>query len=266
MNKTYVSDLLQYLDSVAPFRLQESYDNSGLLTGSTRNEITGVMTSLDMTEEVIDEAIELNCNVVVAHHPIIFTGLKQVTGKTYVERIVIKAIKNDINLIAIHTNLDNVLQSGVNERIAKQLGLEELTILSPKLGENIGIGAGIIGNIPEALDTEQLLKLIKTKLQCSAIKYTHSYHDKYMRIAICGGSGSFLLDSAKHQKADCFITSDFKYHEFFDAENEIMICDIGHYETEQFTANLLQELIQEKFSTFAAHCTKAITNPVNYYF
>ncbi len=266
MDNIKVSDLLEFLDSIAPFRLQESYDNSGLLIGSEEAKISGVITALDMTEDVIDEAIEKQCNVVVAHHPIIFSGLKRITGKTYVERAVIKAIKNDINLIAIHTNLDNVLQSGVNERIAKRLGLTDLRILSPKEDKNTDIGSGIIGFLPEPVNKNELLRLIKTKLACTAIKYTHNNDDNYQKIAICGGSGSFLLDTAKKQKADCFITSDFKYHEFFDAENEIMICDIGHYETEQFTATLLQELIQEKFSTFAAHCTKAITNPVNYYF
>lgn len=266
---TTVQDLIAYLDEVAPFRYQESYDNAGLLVGDPNMQIAGVTTSLDMTEAVIDEAIANKHNVVVAHHPIIFSGLKTLTGKTYIERAVIKAIKNDIALVAIHTNLDHVYNNGVNEVICKKLKLSEIKILQAKEGivhtDGHGIGAGMIGVLPHPMTQEQLLAHIKENMATGCIKYTESSSKEYNKIAVCGGSGRFLLDKAVAAGAECFITSDFKYHEFFDANQEIMIADIGHYESEQYTIQLLQQLISNKFSNFASLSTKVITNPVNYY-
>ncbi len=260
-------DLIQYLHEIAPNQLQETYDNAGLIVGDAKTPITGVLVSLDATEKVIDEAIALGCNLVVSHHPIVFTGLKRFTGATYVERAVIKAIKHDIGLFAIHTNLDNVLDNGVNQRIAHQLGLEDLDILSPKpdvLYNEKKVGAGVIGRLASPMSSMDFLHYLKNRMELSTIKYTDLCKSHIEKVAICGGSGGFLLAAAKASEADIFITSDYKYHEFFDADGAIIIADIGHYESEQFTIQLLQELISQKFSNFAAHCTKIITNPVHY--
>lgn len=266
---TTIQDLMVYLDEVAPFRFQESYDNAGLLVGDPNMKISGVTTSLDMTEEVIDEAIANKHNVVVAHHPIIFSGLKTLTGKTYIERAVIKAIKNDIALIAIHTNLDHVYNHGVNELICKKLGLKEIKILQEKpdaeYPSGTPTGAGMVGLLPKSMSQTELLGHIKSQMLTGCIKYTESSNKEYKKIAVCGGAGRFLLDKAIAAGAECFISSDFKYHEFFDANGQIMIADIGHYESEQYTIQLLQQLISNKFSNFASLSTKAITNPVNYY-
>lgn len=262
-----VKQLLHFLNEVAPPQYQESYDNSGLLIGSTDLEIKGVLVCLDATEEVISEAISSDCNVVVAHHPILFSGLKKITGQSYIEKAIIKAIKNDIAIIAVHTNLDNMYFNGVNTKISEKLGLTETKILQPKtLNGQLAqhIGSGMIGHLKEEMSPEMFLLYLKEKMEVSCIKYT-PYVDKIKTVALCGGSGRFLLERAISAKADVFISSDFKYHEYFDANGKIMIADIGHYESEQYTIELLHGLITDNFSKFATHCTKVNTNPVNYY-
>ncbi len=260
---TKIQDVVDYLHGIAPNHLQESYDNAGLIVGVGNTPCTGVVTCLDSTEAVVDEAIALGCNMIVAHHPIVFGGLKRFTGRTYVERVVMKAIAHNIAIFAIHTNLDNVLQNGVNGKIAEKLGLSDVKILSPKCPEDTTIGSGIIGNIP-AMKEMNFLKHLKEVMEVNVVKYTTLTHNKVHKVAVCGGSGGFLLEAAVTAGADVFITSDYKYHEFFDANGRIVIADIGHYESEQFTINLLHDLITRKFRTFAAHCTKIVTNPVKY--
>jgi dinuclear metal center YbgI/SA1388 family protein len=255
--------MIGFLEEIAPLHLQESYDNAGLLTGSPDWEITGIMVALDTTEAVVADAIKKNCNLVVAHHPIIFSGLKSLTGKHYVERSIIQAIKNDIAIYAIHTNLDNVLQNGVNERIAQRLDLEEIRILVPK-SEDGNIGSGIIGSLKSPMKYPEFADYLKARMQVNTIRHTAFLDKEVQQIALCGGSGRFLLQHAIDQRADVFISADFKYHEFFEANEEITIMDIGHYESEQFTINLLYDLITRKFPNFAAHCTTVNTNPINY--
>ncbi|MEE9438389.1 MAG: Nif3-like dinuclear metal center hexameric protein [Saprospiraceae bacterium] len=264
---TKIKDVLNYLEEIAPFEYQENYDNAGLIVGDPYVECTGVITCLDSTEDVIQEAIDMGYNLVVAHHPIVFSGLKKFVGKTYVERVVIKAIKNDIAIIAIHTNLDNVIANGVNERIASRIGLKNILPLAIKkdVDQSDGpIGAGVIGELTSEIDEMDFLRYLKGVMGVNSIKYTKLLNTKIKKIAVCGGAGAFLLNDAINLKANVFITSDYKYHEFFDADNQIVIVDIGHYESEQYTIDLLQEIISRKFSTFAAHCTKVCTNPVNY--
>lgn len=261
-----VAELAAYLETIAPLELQESYDNAGLLTGDPTMAVTGVLTALDMLEPVIDEAVARGCNVVVAHHPIIFKGLKRLTGEHYVERVVIKAIRAGIALYAIHTNLDSVLNHGVSERIAHRLGLEGLSILDPKPGADPAspTGLGVLGYLPEALSLPAFMAHIKGKMECPVVRHT-SWDDRpIQKVAVCGGSGSFLLPKALATQADAFVTADYKYHEFFEADGRILIADIGHYESEQFTIKLLEELIRNKFSNFASHSTTVITNPVKY--
>jgi dinuclear metal center YbgI/SA1388 family protein len=261
---TYLYELTDYLESIAPLQLQESYDNAGLIVGDKNLKITGVTVCLDSTEAVIDEAIHAGNNVVIAHHPIIFAGLRQLTGKNYIERTVIKAIKNNIAIYAIHTNLDNILTQGVNERIAERLGLRDQKILLPKTSESTRIGAGLVGYLSNQMELEEFLLHIKKQMNASCVKYTDKTKDTVLKIGLCGGSGSFLLEQAIQEECDVFISSDFKYHQFFDANNQLVIVDIGHFETEQFTIDLLVEIINKKFSNFAAHYTKVYTNPVNY--
>jgi dinuclear metal center YbgI/SA1388 family protein len=361
-----LKEIIAFLEQMAPPALQEGYDNSGLITGNPDMSITGAVICLDSTPEVIAEAKTKGCNLVIAHHPIVFSGLKRLTGTNYIERTVIDAIRSDIAVYAIHTNLDNVMH-GVNMKIAQALGLHNLQILEPKSGylfkiavyvpENhvstvrqamfdagaghIGnydqcsfnvqgtgtyragagaepfagkvgewhreteirvemvvsqwarskvvsaliaahpyeevaydifrienemsqVGAGLIGDLPSDFPALDFLKQVKLRMNTGAIRYTKPHRDTVRRIAVCGGSGSFLLDQAVRKGADVLITSDFKYHQFFDVDNRIIIADIGHYESEQFTMNLLDDWFRQKFPNFATHSTEIVTNPVLY--
>ena len=339
-----LKNLLKYLEQIAPPSFQESYDNSGLIVGDKDKQIKGVLICLDSTEAIVDEAISLGCNVIIAHHPIVFRGLKKFNGKNYVERVVMKAIKNDIAIYAIHTNLDNVLENGVNDMLGRKLQLENVQILSPKrnlkkiqlylnetdskrltrstltngmkihksltvgnsgkeempivlfeilisegieekfiqkskklLGEdlefeisevsnqNAQVGSGLIGYLKYPILELSFLKRLKSKLDLKVIRHTALLGKRVQKIAVCGGAGGFLLPQAKRAGADFFVTADYKYHEFFDADKSLVIADIGHYESEQFTIELIYELITKKFSNFASHCTKLDTNPVNYF-
>jgi len=341
-----IKALTQYLETIAPASYQESYDNAGLIVGDPETKITGVLICLDSVEAVIEEAIDKNCNVIVAHHPIVFRGLKKLNGKNYVERVIIKAIQYEIAIYAIHTNLDNVYHQGVNGKIAERLGLINTRILAPKsfskklqvfapathsqkikealynagggifsshssigVGNNAGknslgevrleisfaagqqsailralgevapgltydlfpienkssdIGSGMIGELETPVKESKFLKHIKKRMKAKCVRYTKLRNRKVKTVALCGGSGSFLLPAAIAQGADLFLTADFKYHEFFDAGQRIVIADIGHYESEQYTSNLLYDIITEKFSTFAVYLTSTNTNPVNY--
>jgi len=361
-----LEEVIKSLEEWAPSSYQESYDNSGLLVGNPSEEVNGCIICLDSTEEVIDEAIKTGVNLVIAHHPIVFKGLKRFNGSDYVQRAVIKAIKNDINIYAIHTNLDNVM-SGVNSKIANLLGLQNQRILKPKdsllvklvffcpeenaeevksaiyevgAGEignysecsftasgkgtfkpngsanphigslgvresveeqrievivnkndisrvisalktahpyeevayeiyaisnfNQNVGSGIVGDLPNDVVFHEFLKQVKETFKTGCIKYT-AIDKSVKKVAVCGGSGGFLLNAAKRSKAEVFITSDYKYHEFFDAEKEISIMDIGHFESEQFTLDLIKDYIINKFPNFAARLTRVNTNPVKYF-
>ena len=262
-----IQDVYDHLHSIAPFQYQENYDNAGIIVGNPNSKVFGVVTCLDSTEAVIDEAIALGANLVVAHHPIVFRGLKRFTGQNYIEKTIIKAIKNDVAIIAIHTNLDNVINQGVNERIAQQIGLTNIKplVVKAEIDQSKGaVGSGVIGDLANEEEELVFLKNLKTKMNAQLVKHTNILGKPIKKVAVCGGVGGFLLGNAITARADIFITSDYKYHEFFDANEQIIIADIGHYESEQFTINLLHEIISRKFSTFAAHCTKVVTNPVNY--
>lgn len=359
-------ELTSFLETIAPLAYQEDYDNSGLIVGHPDKEISAALISLDCTEAVVDEAIENGFNLIISHHPIVFKGLKKFNGKNYVERVVMKAIKHDIALYAIHTNFDNVLD-GVNKKICDKLGLTGCTILKAKEGElkklvtfcpdadaekvrkaifeagagwignysecsyntegvgtfkagegtnphagDIGkrhheseirietiypanierkllaalveahpyeevsfdlypvsnpypqVGSGMIGNLKNDQDEMSFLNFVKEKLDAKVIRHTGILGKKIRRVAVCGGAGSFLLPNAIRAGANIFITSDFKYHEFFDAEEKLIIADVGHFESEQFTQELLLELITEKFHNFALRLTVQNTNPINY--
>jgi dinuclear metal center YbgI/SA1388 family protein len=363
-----VKELLSILEDIAPAAYQESYDNVGLLTGSPKTIISNILVTLDCTESVVEEAIHKSCNVIVAHHPIIFSGLKKITGANYVERTIIKAIKHDICIIAVHTNLDNV-SHGVNAGIAAKLGLVNTTILQPKesmlckllcyipkahaeevsmalfeagcgdignyshagfMSEGIGtfkgneqsnptigcpnqmerveeikfetifpahqqqkilqtlfrvhpyeevaynifslknhyqgMGSGAIGELKEPMEPELFMAYLKKQMGLQVIRHTALGNEKIHKVAVCGGSGSFLLQKAIAAGAQVYISADFKYHEFFDADHKITIADIGHYESEQFTKDLLISHLSKKISKFAPLLSEINTNPIKYYY
>ncbi|MFH1004521.1 MAG: Nif3-like dinuclear metal center hexameric protein [Bacteroidota bacterium] len=259
-----IKSITDHLESIVPLHLQEVYDNAGLIIGDEEANIKSVLICIDSTEEVIDEAIRKKCNLVIAHHPIVFCGLKKINGENYVERTIIKAIKNNIAIYAIHTNLDNI-QIGVNKMICNKLGLKNTKILSLKhISEKMKVGAGMIGELNKPMSEKDFLFFVKKQMQTLCIRHTKLFGKKIKRVAVCGGSGSFLLSDAIRQNANIFITADFKYHQFFDAEKKIIIADIGHYESEQFVKELLFELLKKKFPTFVFHLSKINTNPINY--
>jgi len=260
-----IKSILTYLETIAPLSLQEDYDNSGLITGDAEEEVLGVLTCIDCTEAVIEEAIRKKCNLIVAHHPIVFTGLKKITGRNYVERTVLKAIQNNVAVYAMHTNLDNVYE-GVNRRICGKLGLKNCKFLLPKTvvkGRQTA-GSGMIGTLARPMNEIDFLGGVKKIMKAGSLKHTALLGKKISKVAVCGGSGSFLLKAALEAKADVFISADFKYHQFFDADNKIVIADIGHYESEQYTRELIHDLLKKKFSIFALHLSDINTNPVNY--
>ncbi len=362
-----ILEIIATIEKFAAPELQEDYDNSGLITGSPGWECSGVICTLDVTEAVVNEAIQSNANLIVAHHPVIFRGLKKITGKNYVERVIIEAIKNDIAIYAAHTNLDNVLL-GVNGMIAQKLGLKNISILQPKqkilrrlitfapvdkaeqvrkaifdagggkigeydecsfntegtgtfrAGENadpfvgeigsqhheketkieivfpfflerqiiealvkahpyevpaydiftmenihLGIGSGVVGELEEPADEQTFLSRIKKIFNTEGLRHTELRGKMVSKVAVCGGSGSFLLNAAIHSGAQAYITADMKYHEFFDADGKILVADTGHFESEQFTIDLLYDLLVKKFPTFAVLKTSVNTNPVRYY-
>ena len=362
-----IAEIIDVLEKIAPPVLQEEYDNAGLITGNTSWECSGALCTLDATEAVIEEAKARSCNLVVAHHPIIFKGLKKITGKNYVEQTIINAIKNDIAIYAIHTNLDNIIE-GVNNKIADKLNLQNRRILFPKenmlmklytfapaeyaekvrnalfyagagsignysecsfnaegkgtfkAGENTNpfvgkqnvrheenetkievifpfymknpvvaalnnahpyeevaydtvmlsndfnaTGSGLLGELENEMHEDEFLVLLKDSFGLEVIRHTELLKKPVKKIAVCGGAGSFLIDRALAAHAGFYITADVKYHEFFDAGGKMVIADIGHWESEQFTIELLLEVLQAKFPNFAVLKTKTTTNPVHYF-
>lgn len=263
-----IREVIEYLESVAPGSWQESYDNAGLIVGDQHTPCTGILVCLDSTEDIIQEAIDKKCNLVVAHHPILFSGLKKINGHHYVEKAIIKAIKHDVAVYAIHTNLDNAYYHGVNTKIAEKLGLINTRILQPKSfsgREGEIIGAGMVGYLPAPLEVTAFFDHVKSGMVIANFRHTRVIKNHISSVALCGGAGSFLIRKAIDEGADVFITADIKYHEFFEANNQILVLDIGHYESEKYTIELLYSILQNNFSTFAVHFTKHITNPVYYH-
>lgn len=361
-----IKEITQYIESIAPLAYQESYDNAGLIVGNANDEVSGILITLDITEEIIDEAIRKGLNLVISHHPIVFSGLKKLNGRNYVERSVIKAIRNNIAIYSAHTNLDGVF-GGVNSKICEKLKLQNCRMLVPMQGflkklvtfvptedaesvrtalfeagaghignydscsynltgqgsfkanekanpyvgeknklhfeQEIRIetifpkhlqhtvidallkahpyeevaydiypldndfalgGTGMIGELAEPADELNFLQTIKETFHCQALKHTSLLGKPINKVAVCGGSGSSFLSKAMAQNADIYISADFKYHQFFDAEQKIIIADIGHYESEQFTKEVFYELLTKKFPKFAVHLSEISTNPVSY--
>jgi len=260
-----IQNVTDYLEELAPLSYAEDFDNVGLLVGNYETKVSGILVTLDSIEETVDEAIAKNCNLIVSFHPIIFNGLKKLNGNTYVERAILKAIKNNIAIYAIHTALDNI-KEGVSGKICEVLGLKNTQILIPKssLNTHETIGMGMIGELEIEMNEATFLKFIKSTMKTECIRHSELLGKSIKKVAVLGGSGSFAIESAIALDADAYISSDFKYHDFFKAEKKILLTDIGHYESEQFTKNLLVEYLTKKFTNFAVILSEKSTNPIYY--
>lgn len=269
MRSVKIKEVIDALERFAPLPLQEDYDNAGLQVGLTDVEVSGALLCLDVTESVIDEAVKEGCNLIVAHHPLIFRKLSQVSDANYVQRAVRKAIRHDVTIVAMHTNLDAV-EGGVNYMIARKLGLEHVRLLASertvtnKAGEKRVGGEGIIGELPEAIAADDLILQLKKTFDVACVQTNQLLRRPIRTIALCGGSGSFLLNDAVAAGADAFITGDMGYHEFFGYEQTIQLCAIGHYQSEQYTSELLKEVIEQTCPPVRCVITRQNTNPILY--
>ena len=260
MNMT-IKNVSDYLEEIAPLNQAEDFDNVGLLIGNENTEVKRVLVTLDTLEETVDEAIKKNCNLIVSFHPIIFSGLKKINGNSYVEKVVMKAIQNNIAIYATHTALDNS-KIGVSAKMCEVLGLSNYSILLPK--DDGATGMGMIGNLPKPMQEEDFLKFTKKTFKTNGIRYSNKTGKLVRKVAVLGGSGSFAITDAIQKKADVYISADFKYHDFFKAEDKILLIDVGHYESEQFTKNLLVDYLTTKYTSFAIILSEKSTNPIYY--
>ncbi len=259
-----IADIIEYLDSKMHPELQEDYDNSGFLLGDPARECTGTLVALDLTEAVVDEAVEKRTNLIVTHHPLIFGGVKRITTQSAVGQLIIKLIKNDLAVYAAHTNLDN-LKDGINGILAQVLGLTDCHILRQLKGQpSPDIGAGMVGSLPYALPTTAFLEQVKLALGLPLLRINDIARPVVSRVAFCGGSGNFLIEDAVAQKADVYLTGDLKYHDFQRAGKRITLVDIGHFESEQFSKQLIYSIISKKFSNFACLISERGRSFVNY--
>jgi dinuclear metal center YbgI/SA1388 family protein len=258
-----ISDIIRQLEVLAPPEYQEEYDNSGLIAGDVVFECTGVLLSLDCTVECIREAVKKSCNLIVSHHPLIFRPIRRIVPENGTGKALVEAIKAGVTIYSIHTNLDNIL-SGVNASIADRLDLVNRKILLPRK-DLPHIGSGLIGELKQAVSERQFLDKLKTTFGTPAIRHSPLRDKPVSLVAVCGGAGSFLINNALHQGVDFFVTADIKYHDFFESGGEMVIADIGHFESEQFTVDLLHSFILEKYPNFAVLKSGSVTNPVNYY-
>ena len=259
-----VKDILNCITEIAPLHWQESYDNAGLQVGDLNAEAHKALICLDITEAIVDEAIAKKCDLIVSHHPLIFRGLKHLTPETYIERAVMKAVKHDIAMISMHTNLDSSYL-GVSRVLAERLGLKNLLFLQPSAEEPEVCGVGMIGEFDTAMEEKDFLQLVAETIGSPCLRHSVLTGRKVKKVALCGGSGSPFMPDALRQKVDAYLTADIKYHDFFVPEGNVLLVDGGHFETEQFTKELICELIRKKFPTFAAEIAETRTNAVYYF-
>lgn len=262
INMITVQDIANTIEEFAPKSIQEDYDNSGLQIGNPSMIVNAALICLDVTDEIIEEAIEKNCNLIITHHPLLFNGLKDITGRNTTQRIVIKAIKNNIAIYSAHTNLDSTY-NGVSYEIANSLKLRDITVLEPK--DSTGkIGLGVVGNI-QAMPTLEFLRLLKETFNIKSLRYSaRSNRLVIRRVAICGGAGASLIKEAIKTNADIYVTGDIKYHDFTGFSEEILIADIGHYESELCTKKIFSRIISKKFANFVTYLSETEKNPINY--
>ena len=257
-----VKEVIDALEQFAPLPLQDDFDNAGLQVGLTEADVTGALLCLDVTEGVIDEAAARGLNLVVAHHPLLFRPLKRVVGQTYVERCTMKAVRDGIAIYAAHTNLDNAV-GGVSYEMARRIGMQDVRILAPRMVGERTCGAGVIGTLPHDEDERSFLTRLKADFHVSALRHGALTGRSIRRVALCGGAGAFLLDKAVSQKADCYITGEFQYHDYFGREDELLMVEMGHYESEQFTTAIFERLLKERFPAMRIEYTSLNTNPIN---
>ncbi len=266
-----IREVVFALERFAPLPLQESYDNAGLQVGLTEAEASGALLCLDVTEEVLEEAMDLGCNLVVAHHPLLFQGLKTVADRNYVERCVRKAIRNDIAVYAAHTNLDNA-EDGVNFKIAEKLELEQVRLLLPhpvkvKDGGHeytVMAGSGVSGMLPEPEDSLKFLQRVKSVFQVECLMHNELLQRPIQKVVLCGGAGDFLLEEAVARQADAFLTGEMHYHRYFGHEQELQIAVLGHYQSEQYTKEIFYSIISEACPGLPLYVTATDTNPIKY--
>jgi len=262
-----INKVVDALEQYAPLPLQEGYDNAGLQVGLTETvEVSGALLCLDVTEQVVDEAIEKGCNLIVSHHPLIFRKLARIADEDYVQRTVRKAIKHDIAIVSMHTNMD-AATGGVNFKIAEKLGLKHLQFFAgEKEVDGVKGGEGVMGEVSEAAGwaADDLVLLLREKFGAECVQCNQLLRRPIRRVALCGGAGSFLLDAAVAVGADAFITGEMHYHEFFGHEQEIQICVIGHYQSEQFTSEIFKSIIEEKCPGVKCFISEVNTNPIIY--
>ena len=258
-----IKEVLCALEQFAPLPLQESWDNAGLQVGLTETEVSGVLLCLDVNEKILDEAIQKGCNLVVSHHPLLFRGLKTISDLTDVQRTVRKAIQQDICVVSMHTNMDNA-KGGVNFRIAQKLGLQEVQFFAAKQLNGLEAGSGTIGELPEPLAADDFVLRVKKTFGVECAMCNELLRRPVRKVAICGGAGDFLLDEALKSGADAFITGEMHYHQYFGYEQRIQICVIGHYQSEQFTAEVFQEIIQQTCPGVKTVIAATNTNPILY--
>ncbi len=257
-----VKDIAAILEEYAPLALQESYDNAGLIVGHPDTEITGTIVCVDVTEKILDEAIAAGANLVLAHHPVIFLPLRAITGQSNVERIVNKALCNNVAIYACHTNLDRA-SHGMGYAVARQLGLQNIEVLD-SMGMCDGTGFGAIGMLPGQMDTMDFLRMAKERLGTGCVRYSAPCRDTVQRIALINGSGGDGLDKAIAAGADVFLTADVRHDRFLAAEGRILLADVGHFESEFCVRELICDIIRKKIPTFVVAPSASETNPVNY--
>lgn len=257
-----IKDIAAALENFAPLPLQEGYDNAGLQCGLTASECSGALLCLDVTEDVVREAVNRGFNLIVAHHPLLFRGVKCVSDATYVQRTLRLAIQNDIAIYAAHTNLDNAV-GGVNYEIAERIGLKDVHFLEPLGRGDRPAGSGLVGNLEKPMDAMDFLALLKRTFRVESLHYARGKQQQVQRIAFCGGAGSFLIDRAKAEGADIFFTGEIGYHDYFGHENELWLAALGHYESERYTIDLLQRILQQAFPTLPTAMTEVCTNPLH---
>jgi dinuclear metal center YbgI/SA1388 family protein len=259
-----IKQVLEALEKFAPLPLQESWDNAGLQIGLTEAEVSGALLCLDVTERIIDEAVENGCNLVVSHHPLLFRGLKQVADANDVQRTVRKAIKNDVAVISMHTNMDNAL-GGVNFKIAEKLGLSHLAFLGERRVGETPCGSGVTGVLREPMVSCDFVTHVKRTFDVECAMCNELLRRKISCVAVCGGAGDFMLDDAVAAGADAFITGEMHYHQYFGYEQRIQICVIGHYQSEQFTTEVMRSIIEADCPGVICRIATTCTNPILYY-
>lgn len=256
-----IRDITAKIEAFAPLSLQESYDNAGLIVGRYDDQLQGgVLLAVDVTDEVIDEALELGCGMIITHHPIIFHPLKRFNSASVVERCVERAIRHNIALYACHTNLDSA-PHGMSWRLGQMLGIGNMEVLEPTVE---GAGFGVVGTLPKPIATEQFFAQIKATLGCGAIRHSKIDRQSIERVAICTGSGSSMIGAAAAKGCDIYITADLKYNDYYLPDGRFILCDVGHFESEYCAIEILFDILSKKLCTFALLKSAKTRNPINY--